>query len=225
MKQVMSQQVKDSDKVVVAIDPGESGGIAICAGRKVSAANLDETLTAELLHQLVIGAGADTYQITAMMEQVGGYIGKEQPGSAMFNFGNGYGYWRGYLKAQGIPLQLVPPQRWMRAVAPGVLGMEYGERKRALKALAQHWYPELEVTLRTADALCLLRYAMQGGPGNGDPVAMESRSRADWPKDSRGFRKWFKSQKNLQGQGIPMPKGQELYTAINWWVEQGRPGQ
>jgi hypothetical protein len=212
VKQVMKPSV------IIAIDPGACGGIAICADRKVSATKLDEQESYLLIDGLC--ANFNRRDIVCYMEQVGGYIGKEQPGSMMFNFGNGYGYWRGVLKALDIQLQLVVPQKWMRKIAPGVIGMDYGERKRALKALAIHWYPELEVTNALADALGLLRYAM-GGPASEAPVVSTGRSRAGWPADVRGFKKWFKKQKGAFGEALPT--GTKMIEGVNWWVEQGRP--
>ena len=83
MKTVMS-----SSSVIIAIDPGAGGGIAICAGEKLLDAHGigsdDETIA--LFKQLALAPSCVAY-----MEQVGGYIGKEQPGSMMFNFGNGFG--------------------------------------------------------------------------------------------------------------------------------------
>lgn len=216
MKQVMSHNSNPS-AVIIAIDPGAAGGIAIHAEGKVSASKLDEQESFELIRGYLPSDGTSPEDIMCYMEQVGGYIGKEQPGSMMFNFGNGYGYWRGVLKALDIPLTLVPPQKWQRAVAPGVARLDYNVRKRALKELAQSWFPDLDVTLALADALCLLRYAEGGNVGS--PEQAKGRSRDSFGADAKAFKRYCKA----IGQGVP--KGQEFMQGLNWWVEQGRPAK
>lgn len=215
MKQVMSHKPNvGPSQVVIAIDPGAAGGIAIRAGQKLSTLPLargDHDVRAFLVSH------ANHENTFAYMEQVGGYIGKEQPGSHMFNFGNGYGFMRGLLLAFDIPLTLVPPQKWQRAVAPGVARLEYNVRKRALKELAQSWYPDLDVTLALADALCLLRYAEGGNVGS--PEQAKGRSRDSFGADAKAFKRYCKA----IGYGIP--KGQEFMQGLNWWVEQGRPAK
>jgi hypothetical protein len=97
----------------------------------------------------------------AYMEQVGGFIaGNPAPGSAMFNFGDGYGYLRGILAALRVELRLVRPQVWQKGI-PGIAGAVKGQRKRALKEHAARLFPHLKVTLKTADALCIADYAIR----------------------------------------------------------------
>lgn len=201
---------------VIAVDPGSSGGIAICAQGKVSAEayESDEQITA-LVRNLV---DEDTCRgnVVAYMEQVGGYIGKEQPGSHMFTFGNGYGYWRGLFDMAGIPCRLIPPQKWMRSTLPGVIGMEKGERKRALRAYAQSKHPAIKVTLAIADALVLLEYGCERETAGEPLVAIPSR--ADFASDKKRAKAWCKAA------GWPVPKASgEVMAMVNYWRGIGSP--
>ena len=77
---------------ILAIDPGASGGIAWCDDENnVQAIAMPETDgdLVDFLQSLRIGVGI------AWVEEVGGFIGRPQPGSAMFKFGFGAGVIRG----------------------------------------------------------------------------------------------------------------------------------
>lgn len=196
---------------IIAIDPGESGGIAFIAKGEAFAINLENEFAT-----LGFIKGLNNKDTVCYMEQVQGYIGGEgAPGSAMFNFGNGYGYIRGLLAAFAIPCRLIPPQKWMRSVAPGVIGMEYNKRKRALRALAQSWYPDIDVSLKTADALCLLRYALNPNLAP-QPVAMPARS--DFARDAKHATKWCK----LAGHEVPKRGSKDFLLMVNYFVHHIR---
>src|ERR1051325_4365329 len=76
--------------VVLGIDPGGSGGIA-CWRRtepiQAFAMLQSEGDQIELIRELIAPGDA-----VAFVEQVGGFIGKGQPGSAMFKFGRSFGF-------------------------------------------------------------------------------------------------------------------------------------
>jgi hypothetical protein len=97
----------------------------------------------------------------AVIEKVGGYIGKPQPGSAMFKFGMSYGGLRMALIAAGISFLEVTPQQWQKTlgVSTKKKNETKGKFKNRLKALAQQIFPSVKVTLATADALLLAEYA------------------------------------------------------------------
>lgn len=120
----------------------------------------------------------------AYVEEVGGYIGGAgAPGSAMFNFGEGYGVIQGILTVLRIPYTLVRPQRWQKElglgnkekvraekICGGIITTEERKRvaalksaakkewKNKLKARAEREYPHLKVTLANCDALLILSY-------------------------------------------------------------------
>ncbi len=150
----------------IAIDPGASGGIAWSQnGQRVQALVMPATEgdLVQLLRSVVVDASATV----AMVEEVGGYIGKAQPGSAAFKFGRNFGFILGALQTLGIRVELVRPQKWQKALGLGSASAcaSKTEWKNKLKACAQRLYPELKPTLATADALLILDYATRTAPG------------------------------------------------------------
>ena len=75
---------------------------------------------------------------------------------SVFTFGQGYGQWLGILAAHEIPYIQVSPQKWMKYYKP--LSTDKKERKDQLKHLAQQRFPNLKITLATADAMLLANY-------------------------------------------------------------------
>ncbi len=176
--------------VLLAIDPGASGGIAILGGGSVGAEAYAMPATPKDVCDLItvakVSAEMNELPIKCYMEEVGGFAGVGQPGSAMFNFGRGFGNLEGFLIAHGIVFELVRPQRWQKGVGLNFPPVHKGaydptmshsekvaEKKRVtnlnsarkrdnknrMKEMAQRLYPEIKVTLATADALLILHYA------------------------------------------------------------------
>ena len=147
---------------ILAIDPGASGGIVELwpDGNAAACAMPDDADLRDLIDEWKNNVLLNDYKPVCFLELVGGYIGgSPAPGSAMFNFGNGYGYIRGCLAAYRIETRLVRPQTWQAGI-PGVKGCkEKADRKRALKEHAARLFPGLKVTLSTADALCIADWA------------------------------------------------------------------
>lgn len=102
-----------------------------------------------------------TSDYDVFIEEVGGYVGRAQPGSAMFKFGRHTGFVLGVLMALGFRVDTVRPQRWQKHLSLGSSRecASKTEWKNKLKAMAQRKFPEIEVTLATADALLILDYA------------------------------------------------------------------
>lgn len=145
---------------IIGIDPGKNGGLAVLfEDARVWTCRLSggEADTIDTLRSLA--TAEDDVRVTAYLELVGGYIGKKQPGSAMFRFGENYGFLRGVLQALGIPTELVRPQQWQKGLG-GLKGIEGQARKRALRDHAARLFPNAHVTLSTADALLIARYGM-----------------------------------------------------------------
>ncbi len=146
---------------ILAIDPGASGGLAELYpdGSAAAHAMMDDHDLRDHIAVHAENCKIEGIRLVAFMELVGGYIaGNAVPGSAMFNFGNGYGYLRGLMAAHRIELHLIRPQTWQAGI-PGVRGeKDKGTRKRALKEHAARLFPTLKVTLKTADALCIGDY-------------------------------------------------------------------
>ena len=145
--------------LLLAIDPGASGSIAVqWPDKPILAYPMpDDPDLVEMLDGYSIAAKAEGINIVCYLEEVGGYIGKPQPGSSMFKFGSGYGFIRGVLAANRIKTVLVRPQTWQKGVS-GVQSTKGPERKRALKEAAARLYPDIKVTLTNADALLIADY-------------------------------------------------------------------
>jgi hypothetical protein len=144
---------------IIAIDPGASGGIAwldeYIQPHVVPMPSTDGDILTQLREIGFVNS-------RAVIEQVGGYIaGNKLPGSAMFNFGRGYGFIIGILMAYNVRVELVRPQAWQKALSLGSRAKDQSKSdwKNKLKAASQRLYPEMDITLKTCDSLLLLEYA------------------------------------------------------------------
>lgn len=141
---------------LIAIDPGASGGIVF--GDPTSAKDPVLENMPETVHDLaeLLGDASQEGPTHVFVELVGGYVGKAQPASSAFVFGEGYGRIQGVLAALSIPFTLIRPQAWQKALSLGVsTGLSKSQWKNKLKAKAQQLYPKSKVTLQTADALLI----------------------------------------------------------------------
>lgn len=144
-----------NDAKVIGIDPGTNGAIAVFSitkGELIEAFKMPETPT-DLLHSLSLySKNSEVY-----LEQVGGLPG--MGGSAMFNFGKGYGHLEMALISLKMPYVTVTPQKWQKFFQLGTKGKSSNtEWKNKLKAKSQQLFPKLKITLATADALLIMRY-------------------------------------------------------------------
>jgi hypothetical protein len=152
-------------KTIIAIDPGVSGGVAVSAFGKTMCYAMPATQgdVLELIRDIKRGADVEGAECECVLEDVNGYVGKAQPGSAMFRFGEGCGFIKGVVQALGIKLLLVRPQTWQKAFSLGTASRcaSKSEWKNKLKAEAQRRFPHLRVTLATADALLILEWRLR----------------------------------------------------------------
>ena len=67
--------------------------------------------------------------------------------------------------AYGYSVHRATPKAWQASLGLGGKAScaNYNKWKRKLKAKARELYPHLDVTLKNADALLILHYAMGGG--------------------------------------------------------------
>ena len=142
--------------LIIGVDPGASGGIAELGSNGAHVMPMLDDLELRDYFDHVRKPG---FEVAVVMELVGGYVGGGgQPGSAMFRFGEGYGYIQGLLSAYRIPLHLVRPQTWQQGI-PGLKGNEKPQRKRALKEHAARLFPSVSgITLKTCDALLIAEW-------------------------------------------------------------------
>jgi len=108
-------------KLTIAIDPGDSGGIAWHDGRPhvkpMPATDMD---VRDLIRSILQGAAMSSGVEVCHIEKVGGFIGGAgSPGSAMFGFGFGAGFIHGVLAAYEVPVLEVTPQRWQKVLGLG----------------------------------------------------------------------------------------------------------
>ena len=136
---------------VLAVDPGVGGGFAIGQGGLVNTYKF--TTESEFLDLL---AGKEL--AAAVVEEVPPYVGRAIPSSAAFKLGYNYGFEVGVLRAMGIPVHLVRPQKWQKGLS-GLGKLKGAPRKRKLRDHAVRLYPHLgKITLACADALLILNW-------------------------------------------------------------------
>lgn len=151
--------------MIVAIDPGVSGGIvSMSYNGVIQCHNMPDTyadtwdLIAMLRPEPGIGLVGDAY-----LEEVSGYAGGPgAPGSRMFTFGASYGDCRTALYGNGFRIHKVRPLEWQKHLGIGNRGTDKAGWKRKLKQKAQELFPGVKVTLKNADALLILHTAKNG---------------------------------------------------------------
>jgi crossover junction endodeoxyribonuclease RuvC len=146
---------------IIAIDPGQKGGIAIHHRGITTAYPMPlagKVLDLPAIADLVRSASPDI----AVIEKVGSMPG--QGVSSTFTFGTGYGQLQGLLAGLGIPFELVTPQAWKKLVLAGT-----PKDKDAAIAYCRRAFPDVPLVMPgcrvpsdgIGDALCMLNYALR----------------------------------------------------------------
>lgn len=153
-------------RVLVGIDPGKSGGIAwtlLSGGTRTETGCTKMPETEGDILAFLDTLGKLGTERVLVMEEVGGYVGVNQPGSSAFVFGRNFGFLLGTAMALGFRVELVKPKKWMTHLSLGsaVHCASKTIWKNKLKAAAQRLYPNLTITLQTSDALLILEYGTQ----------------------------------------------------------------
>jgi hypothetical protein len=146
---------------IIAVDPGLKGGIACWKeGQEITAFAMPPT-EGDLLElvRTLIAPG----QTVGVVEKVGGFTGKPQPGSAMFSFGRNFGFIIGIFQALTVRIDLVTPQKWQKPLSLGTASAcaSRTQWKHKLKSCAQRLYPALRPTLATSDSILILDFALK----------------------------------------------------------------
>lgn len=144
---------------VIGIDPGANGALAwmdVKTGKMVTHLYKDTPPKDAILDAI---CGVCTDDVIAYIEEVGGYIGRPQPGSAMFKFGENFGFWQGVLTTLGIKTIRVRPQTWQKGILR-LQGKKGPERKRILRNEAIFRFPGQKVTLDNCDAMLICEYGV-----------------------------------------------------------------
>lgn len=154
-------------QIVIAIDPGTSGATTVqySDGKVFAYGFKSESEQKELIKNIKVSAAESNSRVVAYIEQVGGFTGHNQPGSAMFNFGRNFGYHLALLDSAGFEVHLVRPQEWQKGLpkTPKLADRAAAKRKHKndLKEVAARLFPHISVTLKNADALLILNYAQK----------------------------------------------------------------
>jgi hypothetical protein len=155
-------KVKSYETFYLGIDPGKSGGIVLLGNDSVMAVKMPPTMAdvGDLLKWLPAST-------VCVLEKVWGHTGTNQPGSRMFNFGQGFGQLEAFLYAYEIPTEEVAPRTWQKAlkISPKTKTESDTQWKNRLKAKAQQLFPSEKVTLATADALLIATYCKRKHEG------------------------------------------------------------
>jgi hypothetical protein len=138
---------------MIAIDPGVGGGFAkVGHDGTVAVLSMPDTL------QDIRDALFEEPWDSAIVEDIpkgSSVIGA----SALATLHRNLGRIEGVLSARQIPIHRVAPKVWQKALGCGEKA-NWGKRWKAhLKEMAQDLFPIAGITLKTADALLILRYA------------------------------------------------------------------
>ena len=150
-------------KRIVAIDPGKTGAAAIRyrfkGEEQVYCSPFPPTQSALVI--MLTERFKLCEEDVVYIEEVRGYIGTAHPGARMFNFGVNYGLLQGVLECCKCKVVNVLPRTWQKALNLGTKGdLSRAAWKRHLKKQAAERWPEEYVTLKNADALLILSYAI-----------------------------------------------------------------
>lgn len=144
--------------IILGIDPGASGGLAW----RDTEGNFHSSPMPPT-EDGVLDLLVSIHPNEVVMEKVGGFIaGQSLPSSAAFNFGMGFGFLKGVIMTLCCRLRLVTPQQWQKTLHLGSRPKEMSKAdwKRKLQAEARRLYPSLKPTLKTADAVLILEFAL-----------------------------------------------------------------
>ena len=142
------------NRIYIGIDPGKNGGIGFIHNDVAYCKKCPPTVL-EMAEEIKICIEiTPDIQKLAIIEAV--HSMPKQGVRSVFTFGEGYGKWLGILAAYKIPYTQVSPQKWLKYYSP--LSKDKKERKNQLKHLAQQRFPDVKITLATADAILLANY-------------------------------------------------------------------
>ncbi len=160
----MSRKEALMSKVVIGIDPGKLGGIAVLdtSGSVVMVSPMPDTPME--IHALLNEYANDS---VCYMENVGHGV-PNQSSKATAVFARHCGHLDMALIALGIPTNTITPNKWEKSYQLGSSrGIPKTKWKNKLKAKAQQLFPQLgkQITLKTCDALLLAEYGRKSELG------------------------------------------------------------
>ena len=157
--------MKSHFKKCIGIDPGKGGGVAVLTGKTVKVYPCPRTVEdmATLISMCLNKVSASRTKV--IIEKVWAFPTDGRMGS--FSFGNNYGQWQGILASHELDPVYVTPKVW-QSHFDIKKGLPKNVRKKILKQIARDKYPATKkITLKTADALLIALYAIEGDGGKG----------------------------------------------------------
>lgn len=188
-----------SDTLYLGIDPGKSGGIVALCQDDVWLTKMPPTLI-EIWNWIneSVAYGRKRGRVVAGIERVGGFM-RQGEGAGSKNFASGHSMWEfGFnvgilhmaLVGNGVTdFRVIAPVSWQRGLQ--IPKREKGESKTGwkarLKALAQLTFPEVEITLGTADAILIAEYIRRKHRGDlPEPSPAAAAADEGMPSGDRG---------------------------------------
>lgn len=148
--------MKNKMNIVIGIDPGKNGAIAVYnldSKRLLALRKMPET-PKDLLMFFKIYSNELVFNSIVFLEKVHGMPG--QSGPAMFNFGKNYGNIEMAIIASKIRYMTVTPQKWQKFYQLGGKGKQTTTQwKNKLKEKSQSIFPDIKIFLWGADALLI----------------------------------------------------------------------
>ena len=140
------------------IDPGASGGIAICGGKSINAHKCPDNAIEMSTIFKNVHSSPNFSGLRGIIEHVWAF--PTDSGKTAFKFGQNFGSWISVLQINEIDYSLVIPRKWQAHFKTPK--MEKKERKRWLKDLAQKYVDEsdspFKVTFNISDAILIALY-------------------------------------------------------------------
>ena len=138
--------------IIIGIDPGAKGGVAIYNEDKDKMILHKCPETPKEMAAIINTARVKDKNVFCVIEKVHAFPTDAR--SSAFKFGCNFGKWLGILGAYDIPTLEVTPQTWMKPLQP--LPKIKRERKNQLKQIAINLFPENKITLSTSDAALMV---------------------------------------------------------------------
>lgn len=154
--------------IVIGIDPGKAGGIAMIYPQGAIVVKRREEFDPRDLGLHFVRPSTDCI---AYIERA--MVMPKQGSVSGFTFGTEYGKWLGALEALGIPHQIVTAKAWQAVMLAGYGKMLRTDRKRASIEVAQRLYPDVQLVPDgcrkahdgMAEALLIAAYGQRIGGG------------------------------------------------------------
>ena len=143
---------------IISIDVGAGGGIAIWRDGKITIVNMPKSL--DDLNKFFAYWVEISKNPICFIEHVNMYLSDSKDGKqfGIVKMLDNYSNLKSMLTVNNIPFLPVYAITWQTKLKLKIKGEEKPERKRRYKKIAQKENPGLKVTLKTCDALLILKF-------------------------------------------------------------------